>query len=419
VVDFFACPEDRMRQNVLILGASTRAAAHSAIRAGLTPICADFFADADLRSCAQVVEVDDYPRGLIAAAARAPACPWIYTGGLENHPNLVARISADRRLWGNGSAALRAIRDPWQIADLLSTAGLPACRVWPRNASSPPAADGRWMLKPFRGAAGRGIRVWDRQLDSCTALRESHYFQERRAGSPVSSLFLAARHDTLLLGITRQLVGLEEVHAPPFAWCGTMTPIRLPATVTNQIESVGRHLGRSVGLRGLFGCDFLVDEAGAWLTEVNPRYPASTELVECTLTAPLLDWHRRACESFCDEREPFVVPPSLVVPPSGGFPVTPPEGGTPIRPPEGGTTSAAVLGKIVLYADRDLVAPDLTRFISRHFYCLPYIADIPVPGTRIERSQPICTVFARAETEVGCVHKLIRRSARIYSNSHE
>ena len=35
-----------------------------------------------------------YPEGLAtrAAAVAAPAAPWIYTGSLENHPELVARI---------------------------------------------------------------------------------------------------------------------------------------------------------------------------------------------------------------------------------------------------------------------------------------------------------------------------------------
>jgi len=40
--------------SLLILGASTRAAAHSARRAGFRPICADMFTDEDLREVAEV-----------------------------------------------------------------------------------------------------------------------------------------------------------------------------------------------------------------------------------------------------------------------------------------------------------------------------------------------------------------------------
>ena len=61
------------------------------------------------------------------------------------------------------------------------------------------------------------------------------------------------------------------------AWCGTITPIQLPNAVVTMIRKIGEFLGPTVGLRGLLGCDFLIDRDQAWLTEVNPRYSASTE----------------------------------------------------------------------------------------------------------------------------------------------
>jgi uncharacterized protein len=369
------------------------------------------FADLDLRTCAQVFEVADYPLGLVAAAASAVSCPWMYTGGLENHPGIVARISRSRSLWGNEPEVLLRIRDPWYVQELLLQRGLPALRVWPGRAAPPPA-DGTWMLKPRHGAAGRGIRVWDRRAADPSSPPGAIYFQERRPGSPVSALYLAAPQHTHLLGATRQLVGLEEVHAPPFAWCGTITPIRLPDHIIATMRCIGECLGSPAGLRGLFGCDFLVDDEQAWLTEINPRYPASTELLEYALQAPLLHWHRRACEAFLDGGK-FVVPSLLVVPPSGGRRAV---------PPEGGTTSPAILGKIVLYAPRDLIAPDVTRFASHpsrwldgigaRERSLPYLADIPLPDQPIARGQPVCTLFARATSEAKCVAKLLRRAAR-------
>ena len=393
---------------VLILGASTRAAAQSALRAGLAPICADLFSDRDLTSCARVLEVADYPRGLVTAAAAAPPAPWMYTGGLENHPRIVEEISKSRPLWGIAADVLRRIRDPWHIADLLVDHGLPACRVWPRERAAP-VADGHWMLKPLLGAAGRGIRVWEDRGAEPAMLHEPHYFQERRAGVPISALFLAQRRQTTLLGIARQLVGLPEVHAPPFAWCGTITPLVLPVETANTIARIGDVLSQRTGLCGLFGCDFILDDGTPWLTEVNPRYPASTELIERVLEAPLLDWHRRACESFDDSGRRFVVPPAA---------------GTATESSAVGTSKqqrAGVFGKIVLYASRDLIAPDCMRFVYRPSRCdnsgefdnsLPYMADIAATGTRIARGQPICTLFARAASESECQEKLIRRAAR-------
>ena len=71
-------------ESVLLIGASTRAAAHSARRAGWTPWCADLFADADLRPIATVrkVPLNDYPRGLLSALEVAPPGSVLYCGGL-------------------------------------------------------------------------------------------------------------------------------------------------------------------------------------------------------------------------------------------------------------------------------------------------------------------------------------------------
>jgi predicted ATP-grasp superfamily ATP-dependent carboligase len=400
---------------VLILGASTRAAAHSALRAGLSPICADMFADRDLVACARVLEVGDYPQGLVAAAATAPPAPWMYTGGLENHPRIVDQVSKTRPLWGNAGDVLRRIRDPWNVAGLLVEHGLPACRAWPRD-GTPPAADWRWMLKPLRGAAGRGIRIWEDYRSELTTLHEPHYFQERRVGVPISALFLALPDRTIRLGVARQLVGMQEVHAPPFAWCGTIAPVELPVGTEATITRIGDLLARQTGLRGLFGCDFIVEVGTPWLTEVNPRYPASTEIIERVLRVPLLDWHRRACESFGDSGRPFV--DSIA-----GDTRAKSSPGTPSR-----KHCTGVIGKIVVYAGRDVVAPDALRFVHRRSHghdsgefdgALPYMADIAAPGTRIACGQPISTLFARAASEPECLAKLVRRAKRFESQCNK
>src|SRR3954469_6116964 len=101
--------------DVLIVGASVRAAAHSALRAGLRPGGIDLFADCDLAAIGPAVRVppEAYPEGLEDRAAAQPSGPWMYTGGLENDPELVDRIARKRPLWGVRGDALRAVRDPF------------------------------------------------------------------------------------------------------------------------------------------------------------------------------------------------------------------------------------------------------------------------------------------------------------------
>src|ERR1700730_13118688 len=89
--------------DIIIFGASVRAAAFSALRAGLRPWCADLFQDEDLQACCSTQQVSTvgYPKDFEAIAKLGPPGPWMYTGGLENHPTLIERISDKRFLWGN------------------------------------------------------------------------------------------------------------------------------------------------------------------------------------------------------------------------------------------------------------------------------------------------------------------------------
>lgn len=382
---------------IFIVGASTRAAAHSAVRTGVQPVCADVFADVDLRSVATVLPVVNYPRGLEAAVESAPDCPWMYTGALENHPGLIERIAGRRRLLGNGADAVRAVRDPWRLRSLLNEAGLPCLDLWPKEGAALPPVDGAWMLKPRRGAAGRGIVRWDSSAVGSATLREPHYFQRRREGTPVSALFLALPGETRLLGLTRQLVGLSEVHAPPFAWCGTIAPAALPPHIEEVAQRVGEEIGTRLPLRGLFGCDFLVDDEAPWLTEVNPRYTGAMEIVEHLLHVPLVGWHCRACAAFDGGPAATRDLDRLQAEIASAIHQRP----------------ARVLGKVVLYAGRDGVAGDWTRFLGdpSRFHP-PFAADLPAPGQPLRRGQPVCTLFATADTPDDCLHKLLRRARR-------
>src|SRR5229473_2024137 len=101
-------------QPLLILGASARATAFSALRAGLQPWCADLFADADLQArCAvERVKPADYPTRFLKSLDADIPGPWMYTGGLENWPGLVAKMERHRPLWGNGVKSLSLARSP-------------------------------------------------------------------------------------------------------------------------------------------------------------------------------------------------------------------------------------------------------------------------------------------------------------------
>lgn len=372
---------------ILILGASTRAAAHSAVRAGWSPICVDGFADADLREIAEVVRVDDYPSGLRQAASQVPIhIPWMYTGGLENHRDIVSAVcdspAGKRELLGNDASVLRLVRDPFKVAAALRQLQLPMLEV--RSEANPPPLAERWLIKARRGSGGKGVRMWE--SSASTSVPRPCYFQKFREGESISGLYVAAASGTSLLGVTCQLTGAP---GSPFGYAGSLAPWPVSERCRSLLQQVGACVfglceGVSSGLRGLFGIDFILADDVPWLTEVNPRWTASAELLESSLGRSLLQLHERAC------RHGTVRIPPLVARDSRGL--------------------SGMLGKKIVYASGPTVTTDMTEamqgFLAPGSVCLPALADIPEGGTRFQEGQPICTVFAQAETATECLQIL-------------
>jgi uncharacterized protein len=202
--------------------------------------------------------------------------------------------------------------------------------------------------------------------------------------------------------VTRQLIGLQAANAAPNVWCGNIAPWPVAHETIDLLQEIGDTISRSCRLRGLFGCDFLLEGTVPRLTEINPRYTGSVELLEHLLLVPLLDWHRRACQTHRDATTSDATETEirdLLAAAAARTVVTP-------------DTAGWFVGKTILYARTDITATDLTRFARLPpSFALPSIADIPHPDERFRAGQPVCTLFASGPTWEVCLQKLERRAA--------
>ncbi len=360
--------------DILIVGASARAAAQSARRAGLTPAAIDLFADSDLAAIAATHRVDlqDYPQGLPQAARSFPPGPFLYTGGLENHPDVLAAIARERPLWGIAPATLQAIRDPLRFREVLHRAGLPTAEVRDSIAGLP--RDGSWLLKPRDSAGGLRIRPLEPGVDLPSG--GTWHAQKRLSGRSLGALFLATTTRLEYLGATESRQG---VPGAPFAYAGSVGPVPLSSTLRDRITAIGRILAFHFDLRGLFGVDLIEREDVPIPVEINPRYTASVEILEHALGLALLADHRRAFEND-DDPAPVLSP------------------------------SARIIGKAIVYARAPLRFPNIQPNPRR---VIPRFADLPAPGTPFSPGDPILTVFARGRSVPDTHRRLDRLTSQI------
>jgi predicted ATP-grasp superfamily ATP-dependent carboligase len=356
-------------RHLLIAGASVRAAAASALRAGWTPWCVDVFADTDLaRACpARATPLDHYPHALIDQLALGPPGPWMYGGGLENDPHLL--MIPDRELWGNSAGVVAAVRDPFRLAAVLAEFDMPPMT---------PPFGGRVLIKPRRGSGGGDIRHW---APGASVPKES-YLQELVAGVPASAVFVGYHGQSMLLGATRQLIGCSWLHAArPFQYAGSIGPL---ACSGERLAVLGQRLVDEFGLRGLFGVDFLLDGDRIRPLEVNPRYPASLEILERVFEQPLLRHHARA---FTGEGSSLVAP----------------------------SHASQFHGKAVLFARVDIEFPKDGPWTAAFDFALDSLqvpfADVPAPGQHILRGAPILTFFSNAASMAECESALVKIAA--------
>jgi predicted ATP-grasp superfamily ATP-dependent carboligase len=361
-------------QTLIVVGASVRAVAFSALKAGFSPYAIDLYADRDLAAVCPAVKVASYPRGFVAALEKGPDAPWIYTGGLENYPRLVDQMAEMRPLLGNRGDVLRKVRQPRLVAEAVREAGVAFPEVdWVGEANR------KWLVKPRRGSGGLGVRfATDRDLGRP---QRGAYLQRYVEGEAASAIFVAAKERAVLVGATRQLLGRDFGLAPEFVYAGSIGPLTLRPEEIAKLQRLGEVLAERFGLVGLFNVDLVRTGEQLWVVEVNPRYSASIEVLERVTNFDSIGWHVAACQQRKLPRQ---------LPAAKGF-----------------------AGKAIVYAKEDGIVPVELETVCSAALHTPYLADLPRVGEELKAGQPVVTVFGEGETMEAVAVDLRERVAAV------
>jgi predicted ATP-grasp superfamily ATP-dependent carboligase len=342
----------------LLCSLSGRGLVKAAQRAGRRATCIDAFGDLDTRTLADawahapMADACSFePHALLAAAAGL--CPpadcrgLIYGSGFESQPAVLAQLAAGRRLFGNPPEVLAQTGDPTRFFPLLRQLGIPHPTV--RFSRPPHPRD--WLSKQSGACGGSHILP-----ASTIGEHPGRYFQRHIQGQSGSLLFLANGREICPVGFNLPLPPPPE--APnAWAWSGAA---RLAGRLPSQGDALlvaAHRLTQALGLRGINGIDFILDQRGWKLLELNPRPTATLELWDIAPMPSLLKLHVQACRGRLPNSLPSL-PGSLAV--------------------------------AVVYAGEHVTIPAA-------FGWPDWCSDLPAAGSRIAPGEPICTVRAAGE----------------------
>ena len=363
-------------RTVLIVAVSGRALAASARRGGYVPLVIDYFGDSDTLALAGAhARLDGgLARGISAGAldaaiAKATAgqqpCGVVCGTGFEDRPELLEHLARRWRVYGNSADTVARLKDPMAFASLCGHLRIPH----PETRMSRPGDTAGWLAKRKGGAGGSHIGPAAER-----AAADEIYYQRRVAGSPISLLFLADGRHACVLGSSAQWSAPTRQH--PFRYGGAVRPAALTARATGALAESVHRLAGAIPLFGLNSADFLVEEDGFRLLEINPRPSATLDIFEPP-GGSLFALHMSACDG---------------------------------KLASSAASLTGAMATAIVYAERDLSVPAVDW--------QDWTADRPHAGTDVKAGEPVCTVRASAANAAEARQLVDQRLATVLSWTH-
>ncbi|MGQ9642064.1 MAG: ATP-grasp domain-containing protein [Candidatus Bathycorpusculaceae bacterium] len=394
------------KPTVMTIGFNARPIACLAKQLGLRVVAVDYWGDLDITNCAdrlltvlqqkpgkQIDSTFDKPFSelLVDLAEKATdqfgEVDFILVGsGLDDRPDLWARLRRIAPVLGNTPEKLETIRNPSTLFTIARRLGINCPKT--EKAKSPKEAfeiakemDSPVVLKPISGSGGFRIRFGGNPEEVKKHFRDvagesgEVWVQEYVRGVDASSSIIGNGRECVVVSVNEQLVGMGLLGvSTPFGYCGNIVPLKASKRVIKRVREVSYALGKKLGLIGSNGFDFVIgSNKEPYLMEVNPRFQATLECIQYVTGLNLIEEHIKAC--------------------SGELPEKVPE-------PEG----CAV--KMLVFAKKKSVVPDLSG--------LKFIFDIPHPGIIIDKGSIVCTVQLFSESRKKAVSTALKTVSEIY-----
>lgn len=164
--------------------------------------------------------------------------------------------------------------------------------------------DTQFILKPVQGSGGYGINVLDNDRDIQFNTNE-FILQEYVDGISLSSSVLANEKSAKTIMNSRLLTINDFEKNSSFVYVGNILPLT-KESIMSKVKDIGKinkdmiatseNLAQKFKLIGSNGVDYILNENGLYVIEINPRLQGTFECIEKSLGINMLDAHIRACQ---------------------------------------------------------------------------------------------------------------------------
>ena len=158
----------------------------------------------------------------------------------------------------------------------------------------------QFILKPLQGSGGYDVNLLNNE--SNFQFNDSKFImQEYIQGINLSSSILSNKNNSKLITNTRLLTLNDYNQKNNFIYSGNILPltnkiVKNDVEINNEMERISKELSKKFKLIGSNGVDYILNENGLYVIEINPRIQGTFECVEKSFGINMLDAHIKACK---------------------------------------------------------------------------------------------------------------------------
>ena len=161
-----------------------------------------------------------------------------------------------------------------------------------------------FILKPLKGSGGYGINLLNKDID--IEINDDEFImQEYVEGINLSSSVLATGSESETIMNSRLLTQHDFEKNNSFIYVGNILPLTKKSIMANienideineSMKTTSKNIANKFNLIGSNGVDYIYNENGLYVIEVNPRIQGTYECIEKALGMNMLDAHIKSCQ---------------------------------------------------------------------------------------------------------------------------